>query len=253
MKKITKLIALSLAGLFSMSAVPAHAQPAEEEAPQKKGIDVTFGTDMVSSYIWRGSYNAGASLQPFIALKTGAFSLTAWGSVDLTASDYKEADLTATYTVGGFTFTVADYYWTGASNESTMPDRDYFHFGEGTPHMLEAGVAYCFGEKIPLTFSWYTMVAGHDKDDAGDRKYSTYAEVSYPFSVRTVDMSAWIGLTPWESGIYGTTGFAVCNVGVGASKAIRFSDSFSLPVFTRLIWNPSKEDVNFVGGFSIAL
>lgn len=246
---------LFLVSLFLMTAIPSYAGRTEGTDPEKKKVGISFGTDLVSSYIWRGSYNAGVSLQPFITLKSGGFSLTGWGSVDFTASDYKEADLTAAYSVAGFTFTVADYYWTGAPNESTMPPRNYFHFGKDTPHMLETGVSYCFGEKFPVTLSWYTMVAGHDKDaETGKRSYSTYAEVSYPFAVRTVDMSAWVGFTPWKSpNMYGTTGFAVCNVGVGATKAIRFSDSFSLPVFTRLIWNPSKDDVNFAGGFSITL
>lgn len=253
MKKII-FISLSFAALVSIAAAPAYAQEEETES-RKKGIDISLGSDVVSSYIWRGSYNAGASIQPFVALKTGGFSLTAWGSVDFTASDYKEVDLTATYSIAGFTFTVVDYYWTGAPNESVMPDRNYFHFGEGTPHMIEAGVAYCFGEKFPLTVSWNTMLLGHDKDAAtGKRNYSTYAEISYPFSVKTVDMNAWVGLTPWETrNMYGTTGFAVCNVGIGASKAIRCSKSFSIPIFTRLIWNPAKEDVNLVGGFTIAL
>ena len=58
-------------------------------------------------------------------------------------------------------------------------------------------------------------------------------------------MIAAVGSTPWATeNMYGTSGFAVCNVTVGATKAIRFSDSFSLPIFTRLIWNPAKDDVN---------
>ena len=52
---------------------------------------------------------------------------------------------------------------------------------------------------------------------------------------------------------YGTDEFAVCNVALSATKAIRFSDRFQLPVFTRLIWNPAMDDVHFVGGLSIML
>lgn len=224
-------------------------------AQEKKGIEIGLGTDVVSSYIWRGSYNAGASIQPSVALKAGSFSLTAWGSVDFTSSDYKEIDLTAAYTIKGFTFTLVDYYWTGSPTTASLPDRKYFHFGSDSPHMIEIGGAYNFGEKFPLTLSWNTMLFGNDKDAVtGDQNYSTYAEVSYPFSVKGVDMSAWVGITPWETrNMYGTTGFAVCNVGLGATKAIRFSDRFSLPIFTRVIWNPAKEDVNLVGGFTISL
>ena len=96
------------------------------------------------------------------------------------------------------------------------------------------------------------MLFGADKKSNGDQCYSTYAEVSYPFSVGSVDMGACVGFTPWEtSGTYGTDEFAVCNVALSATKAIRFSDRFQLPVFTRLIWNPAMDDVHFVGGLSI--
>lgn len=69
------------------------------------------------------------------------------------------------------------------------------------------------------------MLFGADKKSNGDQCYSTYAEVSYPFSVGSVDMGACVGFTPWEtSGTYGTDEFAVCNVALSATKAIRFSD-----------------------------
>ncbi|MFR4024564.1 MAG: hypothetical protein ACLTZY_00925 [Alistipes indistinctus] len=32
----------------------------------------------MSSYIWRGFYNAGASIQPTLGMKAGGFALTAW-------------------------------------------------------------------------------------------------------------------------------------------------------------------------------
>ena len=248
MNKYIKILLIGLSLMLTADLLFA------QKTTQDK-IDVSFGTDLVSSYIWRGSYNAGASLQPFLGMKTGGFSLTAWGSVDFAASDYKEADLTAAYAIGGFTFSLTDYYWTGAPNQSVMPDRNYFHFGADTPHKIEIGAAYRFGEKFPLSLAWYTMLFGQDKDlETGKQNYSTYIEASYPFQVKTVDMSLAVGLTPWETrSMYGTTGFSVCNVSIGASKAIRFSDSFSLPIFTRVIWNPAKEDVYIVGGFSIIL
>ena len=213
-------------------------------------MKLQLGADFVSSYIWRGSYNANASIQPTLGMTAGDFSLTAWGSADFTG-DYKEADLTAAYTLGGLTLSLTDYYWTPSSERYT---EKYFRFGADSPHMIEVGGAYCFGERFPLTLAWNTMLFGADRDDEGRQNYSTYAEISYPFAVKSVDMIAAVGFTPWATeNMYDTSGFAVCNVTVGATKAIRFSDSFSLPIFTRLIWNPAKDDVNFVGGFSIML
>ena len=38
--------------------------------------------DLVSSYVWRGMYQTGASIQPTLGFSVGNFSLTAWGSTD---------------------------------------------------------------------------------------------------------------------------------------------------------------------------
>ena len=38
--------------------------------------------DLVSSYVWRGFYQTGASFQPTLGFGVGDFSLTAWGSTD---------------------------------------------------------------------------------------------------------------------------------------------------------------------------
>ena len=221
----------------------------------KNKFTVGLKSDLVSSYIWRGSYNAGASIQPSLKASLGSFSLTAWGSVDFTASDYKEADLTISWSAGGLTLSLTDYYWSGSPAQTTLPPRKYFHLGADSPHILEAGAAWRISEKFPLTLAWNTMLRGNDRKNNGKQNYSTYAEVSYPFSVKEyAQMIAGIGFTPWATeNIYGTTGFAVCNVFLGASKTWTVYKNLQLGLFTNLIWNPAKEDVNFVGGLSIGL
>ena len=44
--------------------------------------EFTVQGDLVSSYVWRGMYQTGASFQPTLAFSVGGFSLTAWGSTD---------------------------------------------------------------------------------------------------------------------------------------------------------------------------
>lgn len=224
------------------------------KAQDAGGVQPFLGADLVSSYIWRGNYNAGASLQPTLGMRAGGFSLTAWGSVDLNAFDYKELDLTASYRVGRFSFSLTDYYWTGAPNQAVLPKRNYFRFGSDSPHIVEVGASFTVSPRFPLAIAWNTMLFGADRDDGGRQNYSTYVELSYPFTVKGVDMNVAVGFTPWATpNMYGTDGFAVDNVLLGATKAIRFSDSFSLPIFTRVIWNPAKDDAHIVGGFSIML
>ena len=92
--------------VFIVTSVPVYAQ-------DKKSGNVRFNIagDLVSSYIWRGMYQSGAAIQPTLGLQVGRFSLTAWGSADFTGQGHKEADLTAAYSVGGFTLSLADYWW----------------------------------------------------------------------------------------------------------------------------------------------
>ena len=246
MKKIFYMLA-AVAVVATGSVKTVEAQSREQK------VVISGGVDLISSYVWRGVYQAGVSLQPGMTMSVGNFSLTAWGSTDFSASDYKEMDMTMTYALGPVTFSLADYYWTGASNEWMRPNRNYFHFGYDSPHKVELGVAWRITEKVPITLSWNTMLFGGDRKDDGSQNYSTYAEISYPFSAGPVDMNAGVGMTPWATkNMYGTTGFAVTNVFVGARKmwSVQKQGSIQAGIFTNLIWNPSTEDVNFVGGLS---
>ena len=51
-----------------------HAQPQTE---------ISIGGDLVSTYVWRGVYQSGFSLQPEIGLSVGGFTVGVWGSTDL--------------------------------------------------------------------------------------------------------------------------------------------------------------------------
>ena len=44
--------------------------------------------------------------------------------------------------------------------------------------------------------------------------------------------------------------FDICNVGIGTSKTIKLSDSFSVPVSGQVILNPEREQLFVVVGFA---
>ncbi len=211
-------------------------------------VETSVGADLVSSYIWRGQDLGGVSIQPSLTLFYKGFSLGAWGSVGLEGSDTKEMDLTLGYTTGGFSVSVTDYWFNGGE--------DYLHYdAHSTSHVFEAQVGYDFGS---VAVNWYTNFAGADymKYD-GDRAYSSYISIAAPFRLGGLDWTAEIGATPWETAFYnvtddcpGSNGFTVCNVGLGASKGIRITDSFSLPLFAKAIWNPRTGGAYFVAGIS---
>ena len=208
-------------------------------------LDFTIGADLVSSYIWRGSYQTSTGVQPAMGLSVGGFSLSAWGSVPFEGIA-KEVDFTASYEIAGLSLAITDYWWAGEG-----VGKYFMYESRRTDHLFEATVEYTLPvEKFPLSLSVNTMFAGADYSKAdGKRAYSTYISAAYPFSIKSVDLSASIGMTPSE-GIYAED-FSVVSIGLKASKELKITDSFSLPVFGEIITNPRSEEVFFVFGVSL--
>ena len=108
-------------------------------AEDEERCNFSVGADMVSSYVWRGMWLSGTSIQPEIGLSVGGFSIGAWGSVDVAGfGSYKEVDLTASYSFGNFTAGLINY-WVSSEWES-----NYFDFSENTAHQLEVNLLYTF-------------------------------------------------------------------------------------------------------------
>ena len=83
----------------------------------------------------------------------------------------------------------------------------------------------------------------------GKRAWSSYCELSYPFNVKGVNLSIEAGFTPWES--FYSNKFNVVNVGLSATKELKITSNFSLPIFGKLIANPYEEQVYFVFGITL--
>lgn len=241
-----KAAALAIAGMLTLNV----------NAQEEKGISSRVSGDFVSSYVWRGVYQgAQACVQPTLGLSAGGFSLTAWGSTglaDLTeGAGHKELDLILAYSFNRFTVQIADLWWAGQGS------RNYFHWkAHDTQHHLEAGLSYVLPcERFPLSISWYTVIFGDDRDADGKQNYSSYAELNYPFAVKGIDLNATLGIVPYKSltpGMgYDVDGFAVTNIALKATKEIRLSQAFALPVYAQLIFNPAQEDAHLVLGFTL--
>jgi hypothetical protein len=208
-------------------------------------VEAQLSADVVSTYVWRGMDLGNASLQPTLGVAWKGLSLSAWGSVGIArAEDMKELDLTLQYTTGGLTLGVVDYW------NDTADKRYLYYQTHGTGHAFEGFVGYDFG---PLSLSWQTIFAGNDgKNNQDKRAYSSYAELQAPFRLASCDWQAIVGLTPYASTLYGTTGFAVNNVSLRASKAVKLTDQFSLPLFAQLMANPCSGKLYFVFGITIS-
>ena len=224
----------SLIFLLFASSVAGYGQ--EEEADRKLTVEV--GADLVSSYVWRGMYQAGASIQPEVSLSTSGITLGAWGSTNFSTS-YKEIDLCLSYEYGGFLASLSDYWWSGEGEP-------YFKHSRGAHH-LEASLGYTFAEKFPMSLEVSTMFYGDDdKDDEGRQYYSTYISATFPFSVGKIDCETGIGITP-RKGMYSDK-FNIAAISVKATKKLQLSDSFALPVFVELVLSPSQNSSFIVLG-----
>lgn len=231
-------------------AMPIMGQekPYEEALPTfVKDVETTIAADVVSQYIWRGQDLGNVSLQPTLGVGYKGFSLTAWGSVGLSEpKDTKEFDLTVAYTIGRLNVGVTDYWFDAGLD----PDNRYFKYGaHETNHVFEANIGYDFGL---LSVQWFTNFAGNDGvNKHGHRAYSSYMEVAAPFRLATCDWTAAVGAVPYATSFYNTNGFAVTNVSLKATKEIRVTDTFAIPIFGQIAANPRSQKAYLVVGFTL--
>lgn len=227
--KIALIVAMLLAGTMGVRA--------------QDQVEAHLGADIVSNYIWRGQDFGHVSLQPELSVGWKGLSLAVWGSVGLSdKDDAREVDLTLSYETGGLSFGIVDYWDDGDG-------KPYFYYRKpDTSHSFEGLVSYDFG---PVSASWQTYFAGSDYQVDGKRAYSSYFELAAPFRLASCDWDARFGLVPWKSGMYDVSGFSVTNLSLRATKAIKITPTFELPLFGQVVANPSSQHLYFVFGLTL--
>jgi hypothetical protein len=216
-------------------------------AQDSKG-SFSVGADVVSSYVWRGMpqelYDDGTptkqspNIQPYASYTIGGLTIGAWGSTSFISS-IKEFDLYATYALSSkLAVTLTDYNWNFS--------KDYFKYAGSTDHIYEATLAYTGDETLPLSLAANVMLGGADKKDNGDQAYSTYVEAGYQVAGNA---KIFVGGSVLDTPMYGGAG--VTNAGIKVTKAIEFSDKFSLPVYGIAGFNPNADNAFLVIGVSL--
>jgi hypothetical protein len=219
-------------------------------------LNLDLGADIVSLYIWRGlNVNDAVNIQPSFTLNVSGFSAGFWGSYGLldneTENPYKqEIDTWINYTyefsngmsIGGI---VTDYYFPSAGipwgnfNNYDNPDG-------GGAHTIEGGLSIEGPESFPVTLSGFINVY----NDAGN---NTYFQIDYSSTVAEIPLDFFIGAaggSTENSGYYGTEKFNVINLGVGASKSIKVTEDYSIPISVTFIINPRAEVSYLVFGLT---
>ena len=239
MKRISTLFI----GILLLSSQVVFSQQKKEENP------FSISLDLVSRYVWRGAdFGASPNVQPGIEYNKNGFTAGAWGAYAMSFNGYQESDLYLGYTFNDLVnVSLTDYFFqNGASN--------YFDYNKDTTsHIFEISVTYKGTKKLPLSILLATNVYGADAKKAdGKNQYSTYAEVNYDF--KYISLFAGANLTPvdldkGETGFYGNyLGFV--NMGIKATKKVKITDNYSLPVNFSIITNPQTEKIFFVAGLS---
>jgi hypothetical protein len=229
--------------LFAMGLVLGSTTLAQNE----EKVETIISGDIVSSYIWRGQDLGSAAIQPTLGVGYKGLSLTAWGSYGLVNSDdVKELDLTLAYSFGGLNIGVTDYWFDAGLD----PDNRYFKYdAHGTNHLFEANIGYDFGI---ASLQWFTNFAGNDGvNNDGKRAYSSYVEAAVPFKLSSIEWTATAGAVPFATTFYGTSGFAVTNLSLRATKEIKVTDTFSIPIFGQVTANPCSQKAYLVLGFTL--
>lgn len=196
----------------------------------------SVGSDLVSRYVFRGvDYGNSAALQPTVEFAAGNFAIGAWGSFALSGTEaFNEADLYASYGFDfGLSLGITDYYYPGSK---------WGEFGDKvSSHALELNLGYEVGS---LSLAGNYML-NNSIEGAGAEDGTLYFEAGY--ALENVDLFVGAG-----DGWHSTSGdFEVVNIGIGTSKEIKFSESFSLPLFGQVIMNPNSEQFHIVVGISL--
>ena len=249
MKKVLVMAAAMMAVVMSARAEVEFAYEA--------------GAELVSAYIWRGMYNGGLSLQPeglvgFNALDEAIqFRAGVWASVG--ASDWKfrkDGLETDYYNQNTYFMPEVDFIASLSAYGASIGFNEYYYCDDGSTHNSEIWFGYNFDHFFGqgAYFNWYTVVAGADKvfnDNAGlvsvvtgqesleRQAFSTYIELGYDYTFEDYGLTLGfnMGMSPWESPLYGNEKFAVVNLGLKIDKEFDF-DVCSLNIWATGSLNP---------------
>lgn len=236
------------------------------------------GAELVSSYLWRGQYNGGLSFQPDVEIGFNAldeaieFRAGVWAN--LGASDWKFAKGLKPY--------LDEDLNPIDPNTRFMPEVDfiarlsffgvslgyngYYYCNDGSDHTSELWLGYnfshSFGDKAGAYINWYTTVGGGgDLKAETDLKklaqgkferqaFSTYIELGYDYTFDFgMTIGGQLGISPWESPLYGNEKFAVTNISLKINQEWEF-EHVTLDLFAQGMLNPdgiNKENV-FING-----
>ena len=206
--------------IFSMITVVTPEKSVAQE------VSFNTGVDFYSTYVFRGVAFSGPSIQPYVELEAGNFTIGGWGSQGY--DGFQEMDLYASYAFDfGLSIGLTDYYYPGS---------DYF---DGDSHAFEINTGLDLGN-----FSLSANMVLNEAEEAGSAGGDLYFEAGLSLGAADLFFGAGDG---WHS-MDGE--FSLVNVGISTTKEIKITDYFSIPLSGALILNPDSEQFYVVVGVS---
>lgn len=230
MEKKDKVFYEALLFLLLTISLPVIAQ---EENSKK----FTTGADLYSSFIWRGTrLGKGPAVQPVVEYASTPFTAGAWGSFDF--KDYQEVDLYFNFSLpAGFSIGITDYY---------SPDLKYFDYSRVSgSHAFELNLGFS-RNNLDLEADYIFNEAG----GIGSAGQDLYFQAGYSFRSFSLFAGAgngWLTYDPQTN----QSRFNICNLGLEVSRTIKITETFEIPVLGRLVFNPDKEQLFVVVGFTL--
>lgn len=207
-------------------------------------ITLSIGSDLTSSYVWRGiQQGTGPAIQPWAEWSYKGLTLGTWGSYEF-SGQFKEVDLYAKYTYKNCSLLFIDLFFP----DFVGVDQNFFNFkNKSTGHASELGLSYNGSDKFPFSIYGGIILYGVSCDpkvnDATSLNNSTYFEVNYLGQFNEYSYTVFAGLTPTESVLYNTNGFSIFNVGLSGKRLIKVTESFSIPLKLSLATNPESKKI----------
>lgn len=204
-------------------------------------------------YLWRGfrvNNSPMVAADLYYISKDKSFKAGLWGGCGFTG-EYKEFDYFVSYTKKGFTLAVWDI-----NNFTGREGAKIFDYKAATTsHFIDVTASYQFQGKVPLKFSWSTIVAGRDfyLDANGNAKnrFSNYVQVDCPvYTKNDLTLGLYLGgafAFGREDHFYGNHPNIV-NAGVSLSKTVSVL-GLKFPVSATGMWNPEQN----YGGLQLAV
>lgn len=198
-----------------------------------KAQEISTGVDLYSTYVFRGVAYSGPAIQPSVELSAGGFALGAWGSQGIDGNSgspgFQEMDLYTSYSFDfGLSIGLTDYYYPGSP------------YGEEDSHALELNLGYSVGD-LSLAGNYIF----NEAEAAGSAGDDMYFELGYTAGSADLFIGAGDG---WHSS---DGDFALVNLGLGTSKEIVITDTFSIPLSGAVIYNPDSQQFYILAGISL--